>query len=253
MIRLTVILLTCSILFACHSTNPQPGEPSKPIASTTTNFKTLDTVVPFAGFWVNETYVNNIKQTQSPRKCQNLLESCITIPGRTLQTTSMVSGFHDGAGEMVVVKKDNTFQFYYKYNDTIRDLAYDIKVISPEKLKIGKNTFIKTNEAFLADILFSGEYLDSLGNTVQFSKDGDVKGLPYYTGYFPMYDYTTEEDLGVDQLTMSRNHRGTHLGFKFSKDTLFIYNLNCAQTDSSGVICLKFALGDIKFKLIRKH
>ena len=183
------------------------------------------------------------------------MESCITIPGRTLQPTSMVSGFHEGAGEMVVVKKDNTFQFYYKYDDTIRDLAYDIKVISAEKLKIGKNTFIKTNETFLADILLSGEYQDALGNTVQFSKDGHVTGLGKYAVYEPWYDYVTEPEVDADQIDFGRYDVKSiaHFAYRFKQDTLLIYNLNCLDYDSSANYCNQPALGDIKFKLIRKH
>lgn len=250
MIRLTVVLLASSILFACNSTKPKPNEP---IASPITDFKTLDTVVPFAGFWVNETYVNNIKRTQSPRECQNLMESCITIPDRTLQPTSMVSGFHEGAGEMVVIKKDNTFQLYYKYDDTIRNLAYEIKVISSEKLKIGKNTFIKTNENFLADILFSGDYQDSVKNTVQFLKDGHIKGLGAYTLCKPLYDYMGPGmEVNLVQLGPTQE-KLEDFGFKFIQDTLFIHNLNCLQRDSTDNSCLEVSMGDIKYKLVKKH
>lgn len=249
MIRLSVILLTSSILFACHSTNPTPNEP----LASNSKFKTLDTVVPFAGFWVNETYVKNIGRTKSPRECQNIFESCLTIPARTLQPTSMVSGFHEGAGEIVVVKKDNTFQFYNKEADTISNLAYDIQVMAADKIKIGKNTFIKTNENFLADILFSGEYRDTLSNTVQFLKDGHIKGLGSYTVCEPIYDYMGP-GMEVDLVDIGSNAKNLeHFGFKFSQDTLFIHNLNCLLRDSSDNSCLQVSLGEIKYKLIRIH
>jgi hypothetical protein len=132
MIRLYIFFLTSTLLVACTSNYKKQKE------RFSSNFKTLDTVVPFSGFWVNETYVKNIERTKSPRQSQNVMESCLTIPARTLQPTTMVSGFHDGAAEMVVVKKDNKFQFYYKDGDTISNIAYDIQSISTEKLKIGK-------------------------------------------------------------------------------------------------------------------
>lgn len=250
MIRISVILLTCSLLFACHSNTPTPSESPAP----SLNFKTLDTVVPFAGFWVNETYVKNISRTKSPRECQGIMESCLTIPARTLQPTSMVSGFHEGAAEMVVVKKANTFQFYYKDSDTIsNNLAYNIQVIATDKLKIGKNTFIKTNENFLADILFSGEYQDTTGATLQFSKDGHIKGLGNYAVYEPIYDYMGP-GMEVDLVDIGQNSKNLeHFGFTFSQDTLFIHNLNCLLRDSSDNSCLQVSLGDIKYKLIRIH
>ena len=251
MIRLFVTLLTCSILFACNSTNPKP---SAPIASHVINFKTLDTVVPFAGFWLNEKYVKKIGRTKSPRECQDISETCLWIPARTLQSSSISSDLHEGGVEMVLVKKDNTFQLYNKDGDTISNFAYDIQVITPEKLKIGKNTFIKTNEHFLADILFSGEYRDSLNNIVQFLKDGHIKGLGAYAVYDPWYDYVTEPDVDADQVDMGHDSIHTeNFGYRFKQDTLLIYNLNCLEYDSSAHYCNEAALGDIKYKLVRIH
>jgi hypothetical protein len=251
MIRLAVILLTSCILFACNSTHPKPNAP---VASNVINFKTLDTSVPFAGFWVNETYVKNIGRTKSPGKCQGISESGLTIPGRTLQSTCMIYGFHEGGPEIVLVKKGNTYQFYSKDGDTISNSVYDIQVIAADKLKIGKNTFIKTNEKFLADILFSGEYRDSLNNTVQFSKDGHIKGLGNYAVYDPWYDYTGEPELDADQVDLGQDSINMeHFGYRFRQDTLLIYNLNCLEYDSLEHSCLHLALGDIKCKLVRIH
>jgi hypothetical protein len=250
MIRLSVTLLTCSILFACNSTNQTPN---KPIALHA-DFKKVDTVVPFAGFWLNEKYVKKIGQTKSPRQCQDVSETCLWIPARTLQGSSISSDLHEGGVEMVLVKKDNTFQLYNTDGDTISNFAYDIQVITPKKLKIGKNTFVKTNEHFLADILFSGEYRDSLNNLVQFSKDGHIKGLDKYVVYDPWYDYATEPDVDADQLDLGQDSAHTeHFGYRFRQDTLLIYNLNCQEYDSLAHDCAQPVLGDVKYKLIRMH
>jgi hypothetical protein len=250
MIRLSVTLLTCSILFACHSTNPTPSTP----IVLNVDFKKVDTVVPFAGFWLNEKYVKKIRQTKSPRECQDVSETSLWIPDRTLQASSISSDLHEGGVEMVLVKKDNTFQLYNKDGDTISNFAYDIQIITPEKLKIGKNTFIKTNEHFLADILFSGEYQDSLKNTVQFLKDGHIKGLGAYAVYNPWYDYVTEPDLDADQIDLGQDSINTEqFGYRFRQDTLLIYNLNCLEYDSLSHYCQQPVLRDIKYKLVRIH
>jgi hypothetical protein len=247
MIRLSIFFLTSILLFACTSHSRKPKE------SFATNFKTLDTLVPFSGFWVNEVYLKNIERTKSPKECQNISESCIKIPARTLQVTSMVSGFHEGAGDMIVLKNKNEFQFYYKYDDTIRNLAYDIQIISNEKIKIGTNTFIKTNEKFLEDKLFSGEYLDSLGSKVQFLKDGHIIGLGSFTTYDPIYDYIGP-GMEVDEIDLGQNPKNmTPFGFKFIQDTLLIYKLNCLAIDSTDNTCLEANLGDIKYKLTKIH
>jgi hypothetical protein len=252
--EITTILLLISIFFftstllpACNSSEKKQKE------GPDISFKTLDTLVPFAGFWVNEIYVKNIARTRSPRECQNLLESCINIPTRTLKVTSMVSGFHEGAAGMTVLKNKDKFQFYYEYDDTIRNLAYDIQIISNEKIKIGKNTFVKTNEKFLEDILFSGEYLDSAGSKIQFLKDGHIAGLGSFTVYNPIYDYL-DPGLDVDQIGLGESPKNiTWFGFKFDQDTLLIYKLNCLVPDSTDNTCLKVENGDIKYKLIRIH
>ena len=247
MIRLSIFFLASTLLFACTSNNRKQKE------SFATYFKTLDTLVPFSGFWVNEVYVKNIERTKSPKECQNLPESCIKIPDRTLQVTSMISGFHEGAAEMTVLKNNDKFQLYYKYDDTIRDLAYDVQIISKEKIKIGKTTFTKTNEKFLEDKLFSGEYLDSLGTKIQFLKDGHIIGLGNFAVYDAIYDYVGP-GMEVDQIDLGQNPKNmTHFGFKFIQDTLLIYKLNCLALDSADNTCLEVNLGDIKYKLTKIH
>jgi hypothetical protein len=242
-----ISLLTVMGLFSCNLSATK--EIKTPIA----NFKILDTIVPFSGFWVNEVYVKNINKSKSPSKSQNLSESCITIRGRTLQSTSMVSGFHEGAAEMTVLKNGNRFQFYYKYDDTIKELAYDVQIISGDKIKIGNNIFVKTNEKFLEDILFSGVYLDSLGNKIQFLKDGRIIGLNDFRMYDPIYDYVGP-GMDVDQIDLGQNlNKMTHYGFKFNQDTLLIYNLNCLVIDSTDNSCMQVDFGDIKYKLTKTH
>jgi len=247
MIRLSIFFLTSIFLFACNSTNRKQEE------SFAKNFKTVDTLIPFSGFWLNEVYVKNIERTKSPRESQSLPESCITIPDRTLQATSMISGFHEGAAEMVILKNNNRFQLYYRYDDTIRNLAYDIQILSKQKIKIGKSTFIKTNQKFLEDILFSGEYVDSLGSRIQFLKDGHITGLKPFTAYDPVYDYLGP-GMEVDEVDLGQSPKSmTHFGFRFNQDTLLIYKLNCLVLDSTDNTCLEVKLGDLKYKLTKIH
>ncbi|OQP54533.1 hypothetical protein A4H97_21410 [Niastella yeongjuensis] len=253
MIRLSVTLLACSILFACNSTNINP-KPNAPVASNAINVKTPDTVVPFAGFWLNETYLKKIEHTRSPRESQGASNNCcLFIPASTLQPASMATDVHEGGPEMDIVKKDNSYQFYYKADDTASRQAYNIQFIAANKLKFGQYTFIKTDEHFMADILFSGKYRDTLGNIVQFSKDGHIKGLGTYTVYDPLYDYVGS-GVDADQVYMGQSDNDMEqFGFTFRQDTLFIHNVNCLVRDSSDNTCLEGTLGDIKYKLIRIH
>jgi len=247
MTRFPTILLTFGILCSCTSPDKQKvGQPTQ-------DFKTLDTIVPFSGFWVNEFYINNIKKNKSPRLSQNVDESCITIPNKTLQVTRMVAGFHEGAADMIVVKKNDNFYFYYKYDDTIRNLAYDIQIVSKNEIKIGKNTFIKTEEKFLEDILFSGKYLDSIGVEVQFTKDGQIIGLDSFKLYEPIYDYI-DAGMDVDQIGLGTNQgKIKYYAFRFNRDTLLIYDLRCLTYDSTNKSCVIVDFGNQKYKLIKIH
>src|SRR5258708_10671000 len=74
-------------------------------------FKKLDTIIPFSGLWVNAVYLQRTRANRSPRFSQNVAESCIIFPGRTLQVTRMVDGFHDGAADSVVLKNRDRAQF----------------------------------------------------------------------------------------------------------------------------------------------
>jgi hypothetical protein len=247
MTRLLIFLLIFSIVCSCTSSDKQR------VGQLTQDFQTLDTIVPFSGFWVNELYINNIKKNKSPRLSQGVDKSCITIPDKTLQVTRMVAGFHEGAADMIVVKKNGNFYFYYKYNDTIRNPAYNIQIVSKEKIKIDNNTFIKTDEKFLEDILFSGKYLDSLGAEVQFTKDGHVNGLDSFKLYDPIYDYV-DVGMDVDQVGLKTNRgKFNYYAFKFKQDTLLIYDLKCLTYDSTNKSCLVVDFGDLKYKLSKIH
>jgi len=247
MIRFFTIILTIGFLSSCFSTEKQKD------SQTTEDFKSLETIIPFAGFWVNERYLNDIKKSKSPRESQGFYESCITIPERTLQVTRMVWGFHDGGADLVVVKNKDRYQFYYKYNDTIRDFAQDIEIISKEKIKIGDNFFIKTNSNFLEEILFKSKYVDSNGTTVEFTATGKVVGLGDYKIYRPLYDYNAE-GMNVDQIALLQTEKdGKLFGFKFNADTLLIYELNCLQYDSLNNMCVVVDFGQMTFKLTRKN
>lgn len=241
------ILLLISIICSCTFQDKQI------VGQQTQDSKTLDTIVPFSGFWINEVYVKCINKSKSPRKCQDMKESCITIPQRTLQATTMVFGLHEGGSEIVVVKNDSGFQFNYKYDDTVRDKAYDIQVISEDKIRIGKNIFLKSDEKFLQQLLFIGAYVDSLGNKIEFLKDGRIIGLDTFAFYDPIYDYVGPGN-EVDQLVMGRKaEKMTPYGFQFKQDTLLIYNLACLIFDSTNNSCDQVDFGDIKYRLVKIH
>jgi hypothetical protein len=183
------------------------GSPSE---TTAPDFKTFHTALGFAGAWVNEVYVDSIRKNRSPRLDQEINESCINIPDSTLKTTNMIYGFHEGGAEMVIVKDGNRYQFYDPEFKTPKDI---IEPMSPDRLRIGTQYFQKLKHpdmekyewGILDEILFGGKYQSQDGQEVVFGIDGHIKGLDTVTYYQPHADYTGEQDLGVDRISMGRS------------------------------------------------
>lgn len=229
-----------------------------PSVKTTPDFKTFHTALGFAGAWVNEIYVDSIRKNQSPRQDQGISESCINIPDSTLKTTSMISGFHEGGAEMVVVKDGNRYQFYDPEFKTPKDI---IEPISPDRLRIGDQYFKKLKFpdmdkyewGILDEILFGGKYQSQDGKEVVFGMDGHIKGLDTVTYYQPHADYTGDQDLGVDRISMGQSQEKIHeYGFQFDKDTLLIYPIDCLRYDSIAHECGLEKLGELRWKLQKK-
>jgi hypothetical protein len=81
------------------------GETSDSISLSKLKEKFADAAIPFKGLWVNEHYIDEIRRRKSLREAQDTETKCIVIPGRTLEVTRWIYGFHEGGEGMVLVKK----------------------------------------------------------------------------------------------------------------------------------------------------
>jgi hypothetical protein len=222
------------------------------------DFKLSHAPLSFSGLWVNEKYVINIKKDKSPRSSQDISESCISIPDSTLEVTNMISGFHEGAADLVVVKNGDRYELYDK---GFADPARIIELISTDKIKIGDKTFIKLKHPnkkrndlnILGELLFSGHYKLDNGKDVEFNLDGHISGLDSLNYYEPIIDYVGS-GMDVDQIELgAREKQLQPFGFKFKSDSLFIYKLHCVEGyDSVTKECGVVEFGDLKYKLLRK-
>jgi hypothetical protein len=220
------------------------------------DFKTLDTALSFAGLWVNETYIDNIRKTRSPRQSQDVMESCITIPSRTLQVTRMVAGFHEGAEDMVVVKDRDRYQLY---DADLRSLQKELELISPTRIRIGDQYFSRmshhdttlTDFGILEELLFSGRYERERGQEVVFTADGRIRGLDSFVRYSPVIDYTAGSSGDFDLVNMGSG-KGRDYGYRFKGDTLHIFRTICATAGAEGNFCDSIAAGPMLYKLVRK-
>lgn len=253
--RNTVLIALFVLLFSC-SCSERKHDSSNIL---TDDFKRVETTVNFPGYWVSEDYYNSIRQFKSPRKAQEGSQS-IFIPERTLQQTLMIYNFHEGGPFLKVLKRGDNFEIWEVQNDSLTQRQYFIEVISPSKIKIGDKTFIKINDLkvqdsakVLEEILFSGKYTNSEGNTIEFNPNGELIGLGNYKIYSPVIDYF-DAGMQIDQVGLGSNQKDLQpFGFKFNQDTLELYSINCLTFDSIHNSCIEVGYGELLYKLWRKE
>jgi hypothetical protein len=202
-----------------------------------------DVSVPFEGVWVNENYINEIRQGKSLRKSADTQTRCIVIPGRTLQVTRWIFGFHDGGAGLVVAKNGSGYFTYWLYNGLLGDT---VKILAEDKLKIGRDFYTLVGQkdttssdlGVLEKLLFAGRYerLDTPGTAV-FEKNGKVEGLDSLGWYDPVIDYA-DFLTNVDHIRLGRDkHHLKDYGLRFVGDTMMIYSIDCLRyTDGDCVL-----------------
>ena len=254
------LLLVLGILVTSCSKPEQQGDSD---ATTAPDFKTASVALPFAGYWLSESYFNDIKAHQSPQKSQEGSEDVfVVMPDSTLQSTMMVWNFHEGSEEITVLKKDDTYQLYEVVADSLTRPLKDIKIISPTKIEIGNKAFVKispyakpnekNNPLILEEILFKGKYSLADGKEVEFKNNGEITGLQNYRYYQPAIDYIGP-GLQIDQVSLSSTEdQKEWMAFKFRGDTLRIYQIKCVEFDKSNNECGLADFGPLKHILVRK-
>ncbi|MFY0254765.1 hypothetical protein ACDQ55_12500 [Chitinophaga sp. 30R24] len=172
--RVILLLLINCYCFSCIRPTASKGR----IA----DFKTLDTTLNFAGMWVNETYVDMIRHTRFPRHFEAWdMLSCFIVPGRTLQASSMIYGFHDGV-PFVVVKDGSRYKTYDPQLTVCMD---SFVLISSHRIKISRQYFVRlphynsslSDQGILEELLFHGRYQSANGGDVVF-EDKAIVQLP---------------------------------------------------------------------------
>ncbi len=247
-----IIILTIGVLFSCSSNDNKTGQPSA------SNFKTKDTIISFTGDWICKDYFESINNYKSPRKAQDNSEY-IYIPDKTLKQTMMISNFHEGGSVLTILKNTDQFELWELVEDSLTQLIDKIEIVDNKNIKIGTRTFVKFNPIktdngplILEEILLKGIYTNSNGATIAFKNNGQISGLESYKVYEPIIDYF-DAAMQVDQIGLGRNRDNLeYFGFKFNKDTLELYKLNCLTFDSTDNMCLEVDLGQLTHKLWKK-
>jgi len=214
-----------------------------------------DLPIPFQGLWVNEDYIDEIRQGKSVRESLDTETRCIVIPPRTLQVTSFIFGFHEGGEGLVLAKNGDAFYTYALYNGQLVDR---LESMPDGKLQIGRNLYIRAGEedstspdwGILERLLFAGQYLrpDTWG-TVVFQTNGKIEGLDTLGWYQPVVDYA-DFATRVDhiRLGISKHHLNDY-GLRFARDTMMIYSIDCLQ--HAGEDCVLDTLGKRLYTFVK--
>ena len=243
------------LLFSCSSNDrQQDGE-----TSISADFKKLDTTVSFSGCWLSEDYYNSIREFNSPKKAQDGSQFMV-VPDRTLQQTIMIYNFHEGGPFLKILKHGDNYEIWEVQDDSLTQQLYTIEVISETEIKLGDKIFVKINplknqdtQQILEEILFKGQYTNSDGKTIEFKSNGQLIGLDNFKFYDPIIDYF-DAGMQVDQVGLGSSQKDLGwYGFKFNKDTLELYTLNCLTFDSTDNRCVEVDYGQLTYKLWRKE
>lgn len=257
--RILFSILTFVLLYSCSTNSGQ----EKINTAISVDFKKLDTTISFNGNWLSEDYFNNIIKYKSPKKAQDS-SKFIIIPDSTLKPTFMIYNFHEGGAALTILKHSEKYEIWEVQGDSITQQSGDIQILSPTKMKIGTENFVKINSIsdqgnfmILEEILFKGIYSNSEGNKkIEFKNNGELSGLADYHFYSPDIDYF-DAGMQVDQIRLSKIKNDYEncdtFGFKFNKDTLELYKLNILNYDSINKMPVEVEYGQLFYKLNKKE
>ncbi|MEO8146081.1 MAG: hypothetical protein ABI723_00525 [Bacteroidia bacterium] len=254
MTRTLIFILTLGFLFSCSFKNSQKNGN----VTTSVDFKSLDTTVSFAGYWLSEEYFKSITEFKSPKKAQDGCQF-IVIPDKTLKQTIMIYNFHEGGPFLKILKNKYSYEMWEMQDDSLNSRLSEIQIVSPTKIKIGDRNFVKINSIerddnylVLEEILFKGHYITAEGKNIEFKNNGQVEGLGIFYYYNPIVDYF-DEGMQVDQVRFGKSKEDNeYFGFTFNTDTLEIYKLKCLVFDSTSGNCAEVEFGQLIYKLWRK-
>ena len=255
MFKVFILTITLTALISCRSEQKPTTETSS--TPKKLDFKEIKAPIPFAGTYLNETYLTKIRDQKSPRKAQEGIEECfIRIPDNTLTPTSMIVNFHETLTDLIPLNHDGTYELWEQQNDSLTKARYTIALISEDKIKIGTTTFIRINTdnagnqpRILEEILFKGTYELKKGEKVEFKKNGEVTGLGKYKYYAPLIDYF-DAGLDIDQVGLGETRdKLTNFGFKFRKNGLDLFELKCKTFDDKEKRCVEVDYGRKAFDL----
>jgi hypothetical protein len=207
------------------------------------------------GLWLNRAYYHDLMQHRSPRKSQDIgTVSFLKFRFPVSDSVLIVYGFHEGL-EVPVFQTQGKL-FLQREEHPMDEL---VLASGDSTLEIFGETFVRTTipaepeneERILEALLFQGKY-EWEGKEVALEANGRVEGWADFRRYKPLADYN-DAGMDVDQLQLfGSKEEPQSVGFRFSSDSLFIYELNCLEYDSLGHQCGVVENGRILYTLKKR-
>lgn len=218
-----------------------------------------DSVFSLRGLWVNKAYADTLLLTHSPRASQKVGgETCLYFTDSAEPSVMVPLGWHEGTAWSIM--RDSAKVILYD-SGVKRNMGV-VERISPKEIRLGHEYFVKLEHSnqnsydynVVEDLLFAGDYQTESRSTVSLSPDGLANGWDTIRYFEPYVDYIGP-GMDVDQIGLGANKdKLTSYGFKFDKDTLFIYKLKCLLGyDSTDNSCAVVDYGELRWKMIKKH
>jgi hypothetical protein len=246
--RTTLYLLICLIFLGCDLSSKKLNENAENERNIKTEY--IETPIELIGFWVNEEYLNALKQTRSTKKSSEMgVDDFYKISDNK---SVMRLNLHEGGANNIVlmISKSNGQIFSSDTTESYSKIELNDKFLIIENKK-----YIKSPVGLIElvnNTLFVGEYMIT-NKPIRLEEDGAIIGLDSIVHYEVNLDYA---DAGMqhDKIYLkfkNEKERKTYL-YEFVSDTLKIFNVDCLTMDEENNYCLEVEKGKEFLRLIKK-
>ena len=269
LLQLLISLIAISLL-SCQSNGQKENAEDK----TAHSDKTI-----LHGNWIPIKYIRELKKTKSPIEASKVLVgySELVVDTNEIKGDSIFIGGgwnnHEGGGFYMWFKPgltktsfptsnldyDNKSNFYeLGYEISKKDTSLILYHYNPHKKLLDKSYFSKVNrkaaplsdglQYFVNSVLISGKYkISGNGQTVEFTNEGNVKGIENIKKYFIATDFVVRVNNDIDNIIFDLySDKQKIYAYKIKMDTLDIFK---TKSDSNG---LALIIDSLKFHLIRQ-
>lgn len=237
---LSTIALVGLLLTACKN---EPG---------TASAKPVEIPENLGGYWVNDTWWQELQSTKSPMKATEKLDgvSAIIFHQDSAKWLADFSyNWHEGQ-QLMVRTKDNGLQIYDPKNANVHQ--YSLVSRPDGSMYLDSLKMVRLGDAFtgfnvIASTLMGGQY-DMGGKTVVLNPNGTVVGLEDYIRYEMLLDYVAE-DVHADQIMLSKEGRTPDFyAYKLEGNKLQLFEID----DVGSKADFKYEVGKMKYELTKK-